>query len=152
MKDQLLKEKGTLPEQVMMNDSRSVRISANKITKKKKKVLKVLKKNRTCKNKRWLRKSTPKEALRTQTTLLRKRFAEKNNWRWCSSTKHCKKGSLQRELRSAEKKRTNQKKKNVRTIKMIPWKGAGSEDQLHGLINYNQKERLKRTDTNNMKA
>ena len=36
MKDQLLKEKGTLPEQVMMNDSRSVRISVNKITKKKK--------------------------------------------------------------------------------------------------------------------
>ena len=51
MKDQLLKEKGTLPEQVMMNDSRSVRISVNKITKKKKQVLKVLKK-RTSKNKR----------------------------------------------------------------------------------------------------
>ena len=43
MKDKLLKEKGILPEQLIMNDSRSVRISANKITKKKK-VLKVLKK------------------------------------------------------------------------------------------------------------
>ena len=37
MKDKLLNEKGTLPEQLMMNDSRRVRISANKITKKKKK-------------------------------------------------------------------------------------------------------------------
>ena len=36
MKDKLLKEKEILPEQLMMNDSRSVRISANKITKKKK--------------------------------------------------------------------------------------------------------------------
>ena len=55
MKDKLLKEKEILPEQLMMNDSRSVRISANKITKKKKKlVLKVLKKKekRICKNKR----------------------------------------------------------------------------------------------------
>ena len=37
MKDNLLKEKEILPEQLMMNDSRRVRISANKITKKKKK-------------------------------------------------------------------------------------------------------------------
>ena len=51
MKDKLLKEKGILPEQLIMNDSRSVRISVNKITKKKKQVLKVLKK-RTSKNKR----------------------------------------------------------------------------------------------------
>ena len=36
MKDKLLKEKEILPEQLMMNDSRSVRISANKITKKNK--------------------------------------------------------------------------------------------------------------------
>ena len=45
MKDKLLKEKDILPEQLMMNDSRRVRISANKITKKKKKkiVLKVIK-------------------------------------------------------------------------------------------------------------
>ena len=34
MKDKHLKEKGTLPEQFMMNDSRSARRSANKITKK----------------------------------------------------------------------------------------------------------------------
>ena len=78
MKDQLLKEKGTLPEQVMMNDSRSVRISVNKITKKKKSP-KSAKKNRTCKNKRWLkdglRKSSPKkEALRTQTNHIKKRI------------------------------------------------------------------------------
>ena len=32
MKDKLLKEKEILPEQLMMNDSRSARISANKIT------------------------------------------------------------------------------------------------------------------------
>ena len=51
MKDKLLKEKGILPEQLIMNDSRSVRISANKITKKKKSP-KSAKKNRTCKNKR----------------------------------------------------------------------------------------------------
>ena len=51
-----------------------------------------------------------------------------------------------------EEENQSEEKKNVRTIKMIPWKGAGSEDQLHGLINNNQKERLKRTDTNNMKA
>ena len=46
IKDKLLKEKGTVPEQLMINDSRSVRISANNITKKKKKkqVPKVLKK------------------------------------------------------------------------------------------------------------
>ena len=37
MKDKLLKEKEILPEQLMMIDSRSMRISANKITKKKKK-------------------------------------------------------------------------------------------------------------------
>ena len=50
MKDKLLKEKEILPEQLMMNDSRSVRISANKITKKKH-FLKVLK-SRTSENKR----------------------------------------------------------------------------------------------------
>ena len=43
MKDKLLKEKDILPEQLMMNDSRRVRISAHKITKKKKIVLKVIK-------------------------------------------------------------------------------------------------------------
>ncbi|WP_419624445.1 hypothetical protein [Thiolapillus sp.] len=32
IKDKHLKEKGTLPERLMMNDSRSARISANKIT------------------------------------------------------------------------------------------------------------------------
>ena len=41
MKDKHLKEKGTLPERLMMNDSRSARISANGITEKQ--VLKVLK-------------------------------------------------------------------------------------------------------------
>ncbi len=115
MKDKHLKEKGTLPERSMMNDSRSARVSANGITEKTSP--KSLKKNRTSQNKRWLkdglRKSPPpKEALRTQTTLGRKGFAEKNNWSWGSSTKHYKKkGTLQRELRSAEKKRTTQKKK-----------------------------------------
>ena len=34
MKDKLLKEKGTLPDQLSMNDSKSVRLNANKITKK----------------------------------------------------------------------------------------------------------------------
>ena len=34
MKDKLLKEKGTLPDQLSMNDSKSVRLNANKISKK----------------------------------------------------------------------------------------------------------------------
>ena len=50
MKDKHLKEKGTLPERLMMNDSRSARISANGITEKKSP--KSLKKNRTSQNKR----------------------------------------------------------------------------------------------------
>ena len=82
MKDNLLKEKEILPEQLMMNDSRSVRISANKIFFFFffKLVLKVLKKKkkRTCKNKRWLkdglRKSSLKEALKTQTNRSKKRI------------------------------------------------------------------------------
>ena len=49
MKDKLLNEKGTLPEQLMMNDSRSVRISDNK---KKKKSPKSALKNRICNKKR----------------------------------------------------------------------------------------------------
>jgi len=44
------------------------------------------------------------------------------------------------------------RRKNVKTIKMNPSKGAGSEDQLHGLIDYNQKERPTRTDANNKEA
>ena len=45
MKDTHLKEMGILPEQLMINDRRNARISADKITKKKKKkiVLKVIK-------------------------------------------------------------------------------------------------------------
>ena len=81
MKDKLLKEKEILPEQLMMNDSRSVRISANKITKKKKKTSPKSpqkKEKRICKNKRWLkdglRKSSPKEALKTQTNHIKKRI------------------------------------------------------------------------------
>ena len=50
MKDKHLKEKGTLPERLMMNDSRSARISANKITKKTSP--KSAQKNRTSNNKR----------------------------------------------------------------------------------------------------
>ena len=50
MKDKHLKEKRTLPEQFMMNDSRSARRSANKITKKTS--LKSAQKNRTSNNKR----------------------------------------------------------------------------------------------------
>ena len=97
-----------------MNDSRTARRSANKITKKTSP--KSAQKNRTSNNKRWLkeglRKSPPKEALRTQTILLSLGLAEKNNWSSGSSTKYYqKKGTLQRELWSAEKKRTTQKKK-----------------------------------------
>ncbi len=98
----------------MMNDSRSARIGANKITENASP--KSAKMNKITRNKRWLkdglRKSPPKEALTTQTTLLTKKFAEKNNWAWGSSTKHYKKKEqLPRELWSAEKKGTNQKKK-----------------------------------------
>ncbi|WP_419583690.1 hypothetical protein [Thiolapillus sp.] len=50
MKDKHLKEKGTLPERLMMNDSRSARMSANGITEKTSP--KSLKKNRTSQNKR----------------------------------------------------------------------------------------------------
>ncbi len=50
MKDKHLKEKGTLPERLMMNDSRSARIRANGITGKTSP--KNLKKNRTSQNKR----------------------------------------------------------------------------------------------------
>ena len=50
IKDKHLKEKGTLPERLMMNDSRSARISANGITEKTSP--KSLKKNRTSQNKR----------------------------------------------------------------------------------------------------
>ena len=50
MKDNLLKEKEILPEQLMMNDSRSARMSANGITEKTSP--KSLKKNRTSQNKR----------------------------------------------------------------------------------------------------
>ena len=63
-----------------------------------------------------------------------------------------KKGRLQREFRSAEKKRTTKKKKNEQTIKTNSSKEVSSEDQPHGLIDYNQKERPTRTDTNNKKA
>ena len=50
MKDKHLKEKGTLPERLMMNDSRSAKISANKITENPSP--KSAKMNRTNKNKR----------------------------------------------------------------------------------------------------
>ena len=58
-------------------------------------------------------KAPPKEALKTQTNCIRKRIRSEEQLKQRLKHKALQKGTLQREFRSAEKKRTTQKKKKM---------------------------------------